>query len=178
MLRRVLVMIVLATAGACSSDTEQPPGYDAAVVQDGLAALFAGDHPEKSDTEAATCFAESLSGATTPEELREAGILDDRYDVVAELTSLSPEVAGKWVDAQMACTDFYQESARAQLAVTHGGIDPEAYAACLRSLMPEEEIRAAVVQTLTGSLDGAEVSRLAGAQADCARQASDLPAGG
>ena len=182
MLRPVLVLIALAALGVsaagCSSEGEPPADYDAAVVRDGLAALFAGDHPEAQDSRAGDCFAGRFTSETTPEELRAAGLLDEKYDVVAGLPVLSPGLAEKWVDAQFACTDFVAESTRAQVKVTHGRLAPDAYAACLRELMPEADLRAAVVETLTAQWDGEHVSRLGAAQSDCAAQSRGTPAGG
>ena len=65
--------------------------------------------------------------------------------MVAELPPLPPEVAGKWVDAQFACTDFVEESTRAQEKVTKGRLDSEAYAACLREALTDEQIRDGMV---------------------------------
>lgn len=181
MRRPVLVLIALVALGvsaACSSGGEPPDDYDAAVVRDGLAALFAGDHPEAQDAEAGACFAEAFTEGTTPEELRAAGLLDERYDVVAVLPTLAPEVAEAWADAQFACTDFVEESTRAQIKVTKGRLDPDAYAACLRGLMSDADLRAAVVETLTGQWDGEHVSRLGAAQSDCVDRSQGTPAGG
>lgn len=181
MLRPVLVVIALAALGvpaACSSERQPPADYDAAVVRDGLAALFAGDHPEVQDSEAGACFAAAFTDATTPEELREAGILDERFDVVAHLPTLTSEVAEKWVDAEFACTDFVAESVRAQIKVTKGRLDPDAYAACLRGAMSDADLRAAVVETLTGQWDGEHVNRLGAAQSACVDQSRGTPAGG
>lgn len=181
--RPVLVLIALvALAGpslnACSSEGEPPQDYDAAVVRDGLGALFAGDHPEARDTEAGVCFAQAFTEDTTPQELRAAGVLDERFDVVADLPTLTPGLAEKWVDAQFACTDFVAESTRAQVKVTKGRIDPDAYATCLRGLMSELDLRAAVLETLTAQWDGEHVSRLGAAQSDCAEQSLGAPVGG
>jgi len=180
--RPVLVLIALAALGVsatgCSSEGEPPADYDAGAVRQGVAALFAGDHPEVQDSEAGACFAGAFTEATTPEELREVGILDERYDVVAHLPTLTPGVAEKWVDAQFACTDFVAESVRAQIKVTKGRLDPDAYAACLHGLMSDADLRAAVVESLTGQWDGEHVSRLGGAQHDCAQQSRGTPAGG
>ena len=41
-------------------------------------------------------------------------------------------MAGDWADAQLACADFVEASTRAQVKVTKGDLDGEAYAACLR----------------------------------------------
>lgn len=168
MLRRVLVLTALVAVGACSNDSEPPSEYDAAVVRDGLGALFAGDHAAAGDTEVGTCFAEAFTDATSPEELRAAGVLDERFDVVAELPPLSPGVAGKWVDAQFACTDFVEESARAQAKVTKGRIDTEAYAACLGDALTDDQIRDGTVDALTGDWQGVALAALGRAQTDCA----------
>lgn len=172
MLRRVLVLTALVAVSACSDDSEPPSDYDAAAVRDGLGALFAGDHAAERDTEVGTCFAEAFTDATSPEELRAAGVLDERFDVVAELPPLSPEVAGKWVDAQFACTDFVGESARAQTKVTKGSIDTEAYAACLGDALTDDQIRDGMVDALTGDWQGVALAALGGAQTDCAAEAT------
>jgi len=166
------VLIALAALSACSSESEPPSDYDAAVVRDGLGALFAGDHATPGDTEVGTCFAEAFTDTTTPQELREAGVLDERFDVVAELPPLSPEVAGKWVDAQFACTEFVEESTRAQDKVTKGRIDTEVYAACLRESLTDEQMRAGIVDALTGDWQGADLAALSRAQTDCAAEAT------
>lgn len=178
MLRRVLVLTALLTAllavSACSgaSESEQPSDYDATVVRDGLGALFAGDHAAKGDTEVGTCFAEAFTDSTTPEELRDAGVLDDQFDVVAELPPLSPEVAAKWVDAQFACTDFVEESTRAQEKVTKGRLDSAAYAACLREALTDDQVRDGMVDALTGDWQGTGLAALGRAQTDCASEAT------
>ncbi len=172
MLRRVLVLIALAAFSGCSSAAEPPSDYDAKVVRDGLAALFAGDHPTQDATEVGTCFADAFTDATTPEELRAAGVLDEQFDVVAELPSLPPGLAAAWVEAQFACTDFVEESTRAQQKVTKGRIDAEAYAACLREALTDEQIREGTIDALTGDWRGAALAALGRAQTDCATEAT------
>ena len=76
--------------------------------------------------------------------------------------------AAAWVDAQLACVDYVEASLRALLTQTRGGLDAEAYAACLRDALSEAEIRAALEQTLSGGFDSPEVAALADAQASCA----------
>lgn len=174
MFRRVLVLIALLAAAVstgCSNPAEPPGDYDPAAVRDGLGALFAGDHPETRDTAAGACFAKELTSTTSPRELREAGVLDERFDVVASLPVLSPAMAQAWVDAQFACTDFVAESTRAQVKVTKGRLSPAAYAACLESRLSEQELRTAVAASLVGDFDDEAVARLARAQADCAAEA-------
>lgn len=172
MLRPVLVLIAVGVFSACSNESEPPSDYDAAVVRDGLGALFAGDHATAGDAEVGTCFAEAFTDITTPEELREAGVLDERFDVVAELPPLPLELAGKWVDAQFACTDFVAESTRAQEKVTKGQIDTEVYAACLRVALTDEQMRDGIVDALTGDWQGADLAALSRAQTDCAAEAT------
>lgn len=163
-----LLLVTILVAG-CDDDSSGPP-YDGKAVEAGLAALFAGDHASQEDSRAGACFASELLDRSTPEELREAGVLDASYDVVTELPTLEKLLAGKWVDAQFACTDFIQESARAQAQISHGSIDREKYVACLTGALTSDQLRAAVVATLTGSFDDPEVTRLSKAQLTCARQ--------
>ncbi len=172
MLRPVLVLIALASLSACSNESEPPSDYDAAVVRDGLAALFAGDHAGPGDTEVGACFARELTDATSPQELRAAGVLDERFDVVAALPPLPDELADTWVDAQFACTDFVEESTRAQEKVTKGRIDTEAYAGCLREALTEEQMRAGTADALTGDWQGEDLAELGRAQSDCAAAAT------
>lgn len=177
MFRPALVVIALAGLVGCSSEGEPPSDYDAAVVRDGLGALFAGDHADQRADEAGRCFAQELTATTTPEELRSAGVLDEGFDVVAELPTLPPEVAEEWAAAQFACTDFVEESTRAQLTVTKGRLDADAYAACLHAEMSDDDLRAAVVEGLVGDWEGVHLARLGVAQSDCADR-SRGPAGG
>lgn len=174
-LRPVLVLTVvalLALAGCTSEEPTPAEKGDPVAIRAGLASLFAGDHPGAEETAAGTCFAEELVSRTGTERLREAGVLDASYDVVDALPTLPEDLAGDWVDAQFACTDFVEESTRAQVKVTKGRLDAEAYAACLRAALTEDELRAAVVDSLTGDWSGADLARLGEAQTDCAAEAA------
>ena len=169
----LLAALALALSG-CQSDAAQPadgPTPDAGEIRAALAALFAGDHPGTRETTEGACFAEKLSQAVSPQELRSAGVLDSSYDVVTEPPPLPADVAGEWADAQLACTDFVEASTRAQVKVTHGDIDSQAYASCLRAKMTKAEIRGAVAASLSGDFDAPEVSSLSHAQTTCAKRA-------
>ena len=173
-MRRVpalLTATMLLLLGACQEDPP-PENGDAAQIRADLAAVFAGDHPEDRDTENGECFADELTSRLSNEQLREAGILDASYDVVPSIPQLSEEAAGAWADAQVACTDFVEESTRAQVKVTKGRIDTEAYAACLRAALTDEEMRDAVVDSLTGDWQGADLAALGRAQSECAAEAT------
>jgi hypothetical protein len=173
----VLVIALLLAVGGCSSGGADPDSGanatpDPSAIRSGLASLFAGDHPGTRDNEEGACFADKLTAAVSPERLRAAGVLDASYDVVTDLPPLPQDVAGEWADAQLACADFVEASTRAQVKVTHGDLDVDAYASCLRARMTKEEIRAAVASSLTGDFDAPEVSALSHAQTTCAKQAT------
>jgi hypothetical protein len=173
----LLAALALLAAG-CSGPDVDPSGSptdgaspDAEAIRSGLAALFAGDHPSARDTRDGACFADALMERTTPRDLRDAGVLDASYVVAAEQPALPQELAEAWASAQFECTDFVAESARAQVSISHGRVDGEAYAACLRGALTGGQVRAAVVETLTGTFDGVAVDRFNGAQSVCSRQA-------
>jgi hypothetical protein len=169
--------LVLALGGCQSSggDAEggsgDGPAPDPSSIRSGLASLFAGDHPGTRENTEGQCFAEELTAAVSPEQLRSAGVLDASYDVVEEPPPLPEDVAGDWADAQLACADFVEASTRAQVKVTKGDLDGEAYAACLRQKLTDDEIRAAVAASLMGDFDAAAVSTLGAAQSACAKLA-------
>ena len=170
-----LVVLTVLVAGCTGEEaTTPPPDVDEDAVRTGLAQLYAGDHAEDAedagdaDTDAADCFARGLVEATTPDQLREAGLLDASYAVVDQVPPLPQDAAEAWVDAQLACVDFVEESARAQVAASKGAIDPATYATCLRAAITEDQLRAALVQALTGDLSGPAVARLSDAQVSCA----------
>ncbi len=75
------------------------------------------------------------------------------------------------MDAQFACTDYVEESTRALVAQSKGRLDPEAYAACLREALTDDELREAVVASLTGAWETPEVNKLADAQGRCSTAA-------
>ncbi len=169
----LLAVLALATGCRGSADPPDPgraaPEPDRAAIRAGLARSFAGDHPAAEDVHAGDCFARHFTEQVTPQELRDAGVVDSSYAVVPDLPRLPEDLATRWVDAQFRCTDFVAESARAQDQIAHGAIDTAAWSSCLRAGLSDEELRAAVVDTLTGSWDGAALGRLSAAQAACGR---------
>ncbi len=174
-----LVIGLVLALGGCQSDGSDPgggsgegPSPDPSAIRSGLASLFAGDHPGSRENAEGRCFAEQLTAAVSPEQLRSAGVLDASYDVVAEPPPLPEDVAGDWADAQLACANFVEASTRAQVKVTKGNLDGEAYASCLRQKLTDEEIRAAVTASLKGDFDAAEVGVLSSAQSACAKRAA------
>lgn len=158
----------------CSADDE-PAAPDADVditaVQRGLVGLWVGDDATPEDTATGECFAAELTDRATPDQLRDAGILDASYAVVTQLPFLDREGAELWVDAQFACTDFVTESTRAQVAATKGKVDRTAYDACLRAALSEDQLREAAVQSVMGDLGGDAVAAFSQAQLDCVQQA-------
>jgi hypothetical protein len=169
----LLVALVL-LLGGCQSEEAEPadgPTPDPVEIRAALAALFAGDHPGTRETTEGECFAENLTEAVSPQELRAAGVLDASYDVVTEPPPLPAAVAGAWADAQLTCSDFVEASTRAQVKVTHGDLDGTAYATCLRARMTPTTIRRAVVSSLMGNFDDAAVADLSQAQTACAQRA-------
>lgn len=151
----------------CSAADEPGPDRAGVEVRAGLAALYAGDHPTATEREAAACFGEELATRASTAELRAGGLLTADGTVVPEAPPLSADLASAWVDAQFACVDFVEESARAQVAATKGRVDPEEYAGCLRAAIDERQLKAAVAAALTGALDDPAVVRLSAAQQAC-----------
>jgi len=168
----MVLLAVLALAG-CSDDEpdDDDPSPSRTAVEQGLTDLYAGDHATEQDTESGACFAAELVDRAGVDRLRGAGIITETGDVVAELPTFEEETARLWVDAQFACVDYVEESTRALTAQTKGTLDPEAYAACLRDALTDEELRAAVTATLTGAWDAAEVAALSDAQGRCTTEA-------
>jgi hypothetical protein len=174
---RVLVIALVLALTGCQSEEGEPAGDpgatpDPATIRSGLASLFAGDHPGARENIEGKCFAEALTAMLSPGQLRKAGVLDASYGVVAEPPPLPEELAGHWAMAQLACADFIEASTRAQAKVTHGDLDGQAYAACLRRRLTDGEIRAAVTASLAGHFRAPEVSALSSAQSDCAKLAT------
>jgi hypothetical protein len=167
----VSVVALAGVAGGCDDAPPDAPLPDEQVIRSGLSAYFAGDHPTADDTANGDCFAAALLARANPQQLQVAGILDNTFHMVTELPLLSEQTAGLWVDAQFECTDFVEESARAQVEISNGAVDPAAYAACLRERVPDAQLRAAVVDTLTGNWDGPGVTALTEAQQTCAGRA-------
>lgn len=177
-LRRVAVVSLAALAwplllAGCSGDDAAEPQVDEpvpATVREGLASLFAGDHADAATEEQGRCFAGELLDRVSLDRLHAAGVVDGAV-VVADRTSLPPDLAADWADAQLACVDFVEASTRAQVAVSKGAVDAGAYAACLRDTLDEATVRAALVAGLTGEFADPAVDRMATAQDDCAQQA-------
>ncbi|MGZ4496826.1 MAG: hypothetical protein ACXVWZ_05035 [Nocardioides sp.] len=169
----LLAVLLLGLAGGCSGHHDTPDGPqptpDRAAIGTGLARLFAGDHPSAADTADGECFARQLAARVTPDQLRAAGVLDASYAVVDAVPVLDQRVGEAWVQAQLACVDVVEASARAAVQLSHGAVDPGRYAACLRAAVDPDAIHAALLAGLTGHLDGPEVQRLADAQAACSR---------
>ena len=144
---------------------------DRTKVDEGLAALYAGDHPSEEDAAAGECFAHELSDVSA-DQLREAGVVDGSGEVVADLPPLDQELAETWVDAQLGCVDFVEASTRAQERITQGRIDAEAYARCLRGELSDDYLRRALVATVRSAFDDPAVNELAQAQDTCAAEAT------
>lgn len=179
MLRVSIGVCVLVLLVGCSDDeksepdAEMPtPTADGTALVKGLASLYAGDHPSRSDVEAGACFGEELLERAGYDRLVDAGIVDSSGRVVTELPQFDEETARLWVDAQFACVDFVEESTQALSAQTKGKLDGAAYAGCLRDALSDSEIRDAVVATLVGSFDAAEVQALSDAQVSCRDEAT------
>ena len=171
----ILLLVVTVLFAGCSDDKPEDKddnGPDRAVVEQGLADLYAGDHATDQDTASGACFAEELLERADVDRLQEAGIITDSGAVSAELPAFDAETAELWVDAQFACVDYIEESTRALLAQTKGKLQQETYADCLREALTDDQLRAAVEATLTGTWDAPEVTELANAQADCRQQAA------
>ena len=175
MLRGALVVIVMLAATGCSGD-EAPEGAaderPRQVTLDGLASLYAGDHPGEDQTADGRCFAEELTDRVSFDRLREAGVVDEDGAVVVDVPSLPEDLARDWVDAQFACVDVVEQSAEAQRRLSKGKVDVEAYAACLREALPEDELKAAIVEALTGELDGEALAAFSDAQGACRREST------
>ena len=65
----------------------------------------------------------------------------------------TPTSPARWPTPSSACTDFIEDSTAAQVYVTKGGLDREAYAACLADELDAATIRASVVASLMGEWD-------------------------
>jgi hypothetical protein len=167
------VLLGLLLVAGCSDDDEPAAdGPARAKVERGIADLYAGDHATDADTESGACFAEELLDRVDVGRLKDAGIITGSGDVVAELPAFDAETARLWVDAQFACVDYVEESTRALLAQTKGKLEQATYAGCLREALTDQELRAAVEATLTGSWDAPEVQALSDAQVACRDQAT------
>jgi hypothetical protein len=164
-------VLLLGCTGGDDEPAPAAPTIDTAAVQQGLVGLWVGDDVTPEDTATGECFAAALTDGSSPDELRDAGILDESYAVPAALPPLGREGAELWVDAQFACVDFVAESARAQVAATKGKVDRAAYETCLREALTEDQLREAAVQSVMGGFGGDAVAALSRAQLDCVQQA-------
>ncbi len=166
------LLVGLVVSGCSASEDPSPPAptVDEAALADGLAAMYAGDNPQPDDVSEGDCFADELLATTTPDQLRDGGLVDASYVVVTEIPTLDEELAGTVADAQLACTDFIEDSTAAQGSITKGRLDAEAYAACLRDALDDAAIRASVVASLMGAWEDPALVRLGEAQATCADQ--------
>ncbi|MEJ7832950.1 MAG: hypothetical protein WKF79_08560 [Nocardioides sp.] len=179
MVSRVRGVLAIAACVAlsvgCTADplAETEPERAGAEAQAGLAALWAGDDATAED-QVAGCFAEEFAARTTTAQLVQADIVDASGAVAVELPLLDAEMAALWVDAQIACVDYVEESTRALVAQSKGTIDRTAYADCLRGDLTEDDLRSALVASLTGQVDSPDIDVLSEAQLACARVA--LPA--
>ena len=173
--RVVALLLPALLLPGCSGDSDEPARgpaeVDVAAIQQGLVGLWGGDDATPEDTATGECFAVALTDSATPDELRDARILDASYAVVPQLPFLDREGAELWVDAQFACTDFVTESTRAQVAATKGKVDRTAYETCLRATLTPDQLREAAIQSVMGDLGGASVAAFSQAQLDCVQQA-------
>ena len=176
---RLLLCCLLALTGlsACSEPAEpseptpaDPSSYDEAALAEGLAAMYAGDHPAAEDRREGACFAEELLGSTMPAALESGGLLGEDGRVVTEVPVLDAELAGPVADAQLACTDFVADATAAQVSISKGDLDRAAYTRCLRRALPPEDVRAGVVASLQGLWDDPALTAITDAQAACAQQ--------
>lgn len=168
-------LLVLLGSTACtgspgSAGPPAVPSYDEDTVAQGLAAMFAGDHPDAEDRREGACFAEQLLGSTGPETLREGGLLDADGRVGVEVPVLDAALAGPVADAQLACTDFIADATAAQVSISSGDLDRAAYERCLRAALPPAEVRAGVVASLQGLWDDPALTAVTDAQSACAAQ--------
>ncbi len=168
----IVLAVLLAGCSDDDRDDNDDNGPDRAVVEQGIADLYAGDHATEQDTESGACFAAELLDRADVGLLQDAGIITESGEVATELPAFDEETATLWVDAQFECVDYVEESTRALLAQTKGKLEQKTYAACLREALTDDQLRAAVQATLTGAWDAPEVTDLANAQADCRRKAT------
>lgn len=172
----VLLLLLGLALSSCTGSQESEPtpppatSYDEAAVAEGLAAMYAGDHPDAEDRREGACFAEELLGSTMPAALQSGGLLDDEGRVAAEVPVLDAALAEPVADAQLACSDFVADATAAQVSISKGDLDRAAYSRCLRRALPPEDIRAGVVASLQGLWDDPALSAITDAQAACAKQ--------
>ncbi len=148
-------------------DAQVEPGA-ATTYEAGLARLYVGDSTDPQEQLDGACFAAALLERLDTDALTEAGIITPQGRVTRTLPVFDEATATVWADAQLSCVDYVEASTRALLTQRRGDLDAEAYAACLRDALSAEEVRAALVQTLSGGFDSPEVAALATAQVTCA----------
>jgi hypothetical protein len=173
--RRVLccLLVLLGPALVACSDgpaPAPPASFDEGAVAQGLAAMYAGDHPDAEGRREGACFAEELLGSTMPAALQEGGLLDAQGRVATEVPVLEEPLAGRVADAQLACTDFLADATAAQVSISKGDLDRAAYERCLRDALPAEDVRAGVVASLQGLWDDPALTAITDAQAACAQR--------
>lgn len=168
------LLVLLGPASSSCTGSEPAPSppssYDETAVAEGLAAMYAGDHPDAEDRREGACFAEELIGSTAPGALQSGGLLDADGRVAAEVPVLDADLAGPVADAQLACSDFVADATAAQVSISKGELDRAAYSRCLRRSLPPEDVRAGVVASLQGLWDDPALSAITDAQAACAQQ--------
>lgn len=178
-MRRVLCCLLVLVGpfalAACSGGSTEPTptpatSYDEDALARGLAAMYAGDHPDAEDRREGDCFAEELLGSTMPAALQEGGLLDGEGRVATEVPVLEEALSGQVADAQLACTDFVADATAAQVSISKGDLDRAAYERCLRQALPDDTVRAGVVASLQGLWDDPALTALTDAQAACARE--------
>lgn len=184
--RRLFVVPLLLVVGGCSDagrDVSEPAAgessagatpdrpIDRAALAEEIAGEFSGDHATPALRKEGRCFADALLDRAGPEQLRSAGLVDAEGHLVLPLPTVSDDLATTWVEAQEQCSDFVTSSTEALFAQSKGKLDREAYAACLRRTLSEDEMRAGLVAAITGDLQSEEVAALSEAQADCAGEA-------
>ena len=170
-------LLVLSGLSACSEPSEPADpapapatSYDEEALAEGLAAMYAGDHPDAEDRREGACFAGELLGSTMPAALQSGGLLDEDGRVATEVPVLDPDLAESVADAQLACTDFVADATAAQVSISKGDLDRAAYSRCLRRALPPEDVRAGVVASLQGLWEDPALSAITDAQAACAQQ--------
>ena len=164
------IVLIAATTlpglAACAGEAEAEV-VSAPAVREALVDLYAGGRAAGDDPRDAECFADDLLERVTPEELRDGGVLDETFAPRAEKTALDRPVAEAWTEAQMACSDFVEQSTQAQEVLTKGRLDAKAYETCLDGRLDERTIREATTATLTARLDDPAVGKLSVAQSEC-----------
>ncbi|MDO9457178.1 hypothetical protein [Nocardioides sp.] len=160
----VALTAVLALAACDADDFAQNDDVEAvpATVRTGLAVLYAGADAAPGVAAEGACFATGLTDRLSLDELVDAGLVLDDGRVAAATPMLEIDVADAWVDAMLSCTPYADVAARA------AGADVTTYTLCLDDAIPPDEVRAALVATLSGGFDSPEVDALRAAEATCA----------